>query len=154
MLFGADCACGNQECQEETAVSLARIVVTVALVVFAASCGAKYAAQTRLDETLLWYRTALERGDVEATGMLAADSIAPEYLQRARAAKDVRIVECRVLKVDYVEAAGEAEVTLEIEYYSLETLKARKIREVQKWVYVGDKSSAPWKLTTVLPRLK
>jgi hypothetical protein len=131
--------------------SFARLAAVVVLIVSSGGCGAKYVAQTSLDETLEWYRAVLEKGEFDATGLLAADSIAREYQERARAAKDTRIVWCRILKVDYLEGAGEAEATIEVEYYSLLTLKAKTVRWIQKWVYHGDRGSSRWRLMTPLP---
>lgn len=135
-------------------MNLRLVVVAAALLVFAGGCGAKHVAQNRLDETLTWYQAMLEKGDFEATALLASDSIARDYQERAQAAKDVRVVGCRVLRVDHLEGSGEAEVAMELEYYSLLTLKARTIRLAQKWVYFEDRGASPWRLTTLLPEFK
>lgn len=132
-------------------MNLVRLAVVVMLLAFAGGCGVKQSAQSGLEETLEWYRIVLEKGEFEATGLLAADSIAQEYQERARAAKDTRIVWCRILSVYYLEGSGEAEATLEVEYYSLVTLKAKTIHWKQQWVYAGDKGSSRWRLKTLLP---
>jgi hypothetical protein len=134
-------------------VNLGRLAVLVTLLAVLGACGTKYVAQSRLDETLRWYQSMLEKGDFEATGLLASDSIAQDYQDRARGARDVRVVGCRILRVDYVEATCEADVTIEIEYYSLQTLKAKTIRQLQKWACSGDKGSHGWRLMTLLPVL-
>jgi hypothetical protein len=130
-------------------MNLTRVVVMVTLVACFVGCGTKHVAQNRLDETLAWYQRMVEKGDLEATVLLASDSIAGEYLERSRGAREARVIECRILRVDYSVTGEEADVSVEVEYYSLSTLKVKKTREMQKWVYTRDASSSRWRLMTV-----
>ena len=126
-------------------------LLLIAFGLAAGGCSTEYAVHSRLDNTLTQYTDLLERSDYEGTSFFAAPAVAEEYQWKVEAAKNVQVLHCQTLRVNYDEPRGVAEVLVEIEYYSLRTLKVRTIRDNQRWIYVKGNGSPQWKLMTPLP---
>jgi hypothetical protein len=131
---------------------------TFYLVVFVAigliTCSTRYAVREEFEEGLKRYNNMLVFNELDAASLFVTESLSDEFMSRVEAAKDVRVVDYRIVSTKYDEAKGEAEVKVEIDYYSLSSLKVKTLLDTQKWVYVKEKGKKQWRLMSILPEFR
>lgn len=99
---------------------------------------------TRYNDLVRWHK-------LDAAALFPADAISEEFRTRAKAAKNVRVVDYRVVRMNYDTQRNEALVHVEIDYYTLNANRLRSLIDTQKWAYVTADGIAQWKLMSLLP---
>ena len=125
------------------------IVMMIAAVVSA--CSSRQAIRGEFEFSVKKYNDMIRWHDMSSAVSFAADSLGEEFMARVKAAKDVQVVEYRILKTKYNEAQGEAEVLVEIDYYRLSSNRLMTLVDVQKWAYIFEGGEKHWKLVSLLP---
>ena len=87
----------------------------------------------------------------EESSLFSADSISAGYRERLKAAKNVAVVDYRVINIKYDEKKIEAEVKVEIDYYKRSTLSLKTVTDNQKWAYQVKEGKGLWRLMSLLP---
>ena len=97
------------------------------------------------------YNELVRWNQLEEASLFPADSISAGYRERLKAAKNVAVVDYRVMHIEYDEKKKEAEVKVEFEYYRHSTLSLKTIIDNQKWAYQEKDSKGHWRLMSLLP---
>ena len=125
----------------------------VLLIVALGSCST-YTAGEKLDETTREYGIIVRWEKFGTASVFAASSIRDEFEKRVKDARNVEVVDYRVINVEYDEAKKKATVNVEISYYMLASNEVRTLIDKQIWVYGEEKGSKRWRLMTLLPEFK
>ncbi len=122
------------------------------LVIVLAGCQTIFGSAEKLDDATRDYQRMVRWQEMERAVLTYVDTEARElYSKRIVAAKEVNIVDYRIVSVDCNEKKGEADVRVSIEYFRLPSATVRTVEDLQKWRYVGDNKGGGWRLTTPLP---
>jgi len=97
------------------------------------------------------YNELVRWHQLEEASLFPADSISAEYRERLKDAKNVAVVDFRVMDIKYDEKKKEAEAKVEIDYYRHSTLSLKTIMDNQKWAYQKKEGNGHWRLMSLLP---
>jgi len=132
----------------EILISLLPIVLVIAL----ATCAPTQSSiREELNESITKYNDLVRWHKLDAAGLFPADAISEEFRTRAKAAKNVRVVDYRVVRMNYDTERNEAAVQVEIDYYTLTANRLKSLIDSQKWAYVTENGIKQWKLMSLLP---
>lgn len=113
-----------------------------------------YLIRGQFDKSLEAYNQSLRWLEWGNASLYTKDSIQEEYKTRTAAAKDVRIVDYRIVNKTYNAEKREAIVEVEIDYYKIFSLTIRTLRDTQKWTYMDENGTKGWRLTSLLPEFR
>ncbi|HXX54455.1 MAG TPA: hypothetical protein VEI28_07810 [Thermodesulfovibrionales bacterium] len=130
-----------------------RIVLLPAVLIVALVACAPTQSDVReeLNQSITKYNDFVRWHKLDAAGVFSADAISEEFRTRAKAAKNVRVVDYRVVRMNYDMQTNEALVQVEIDYYTLTTNILKSLIDNQKWAYVTEDGVKQWKLMSILP---
>ena len=128
------------------------IIAALALALALTSCS--HNLREEFDTSLSKYNNLLSRNDLGSANLFAANSIREEFITRAAALKDVRIIDYRIVNIRYTEEKHRASVDVEISYYNLYSNKVKSLQDLQEWAYSEENGAKGWRLTSVLPEFK
>lgn len=123
------------------------LLIATALV----SCATQKNIREDLEKNFKNYNELVRWRQFEDASSYPADSISREYQARLKAAKNVIVVDCRIMNVKYDEKENKAEVKVEIDYYLLSSSRLRTVTDNQKWAYQGKEGKGLWRLMSLLP---
>jgi len=123
-------------------------VLVIALVTCAPT---QTAIREELNESITKYNDLVRWHKLDAARLFPADAISEEFSTRAKAAKNVRVVDYRVVRMNYDMQTNEALVQVEIDYYTLTANRLRSLIDNQKWAYVTENGIKQWKLMSLQP---
>jgi hypothetical protein len=115
------------------------------------SCNAQRNIKADFEKNVKNYNESVRWHQFESASLFPADSIAGEYKERARKASNAEVVDYRIVTVKYDDMRKEAEVKVEIDYYTLSSSKVRTLVDIQKWVYQEKEGIGLWRLMSLLP---
>lgn len=115
------------------------------------ACSTHLAMRKQLDESITKYNKLLSIQSFDAAGFFAAETIAKEFSARTKAAKNIKVVDHRIVRVKYEEETGKAEVEVEIQYYTISSYQLKTLLDIQKWAYITGNSTKQWRLISLLP---
>lgn len=104
-----------------------------------------------LNQSVTQYNDFVRWHKMDAAGAFLADAVSEEFRTRAKAAKNVRVVDYRVVRMNYDMERNEALVQVEIDYYTFTANRLRSLIDNQKWAYVTEGGIKQWKLMSFLP---
>jgi hypothetical protein len=129
-------------------ISLLPAIVVMVLV----SCAPTSSSiREELNESIARYNDLVRWHKLDAAGLFPADAISEEFRTRAKAAKNVRVVDYRIVRMNYDTQRNEAMVQVEIDYYTLTENRLKSLIDSQKWAYVTEGEIKQWKLMSLLP---
>jgi hypothetical protein len=108
----------------------------------------------KLDKTFRAYGNIIRWEKFETASLFAASSIHDEFEKRVKDAKNVVVVDYRIINVEYGEGGKKVTVNAEISYHTLSSNLVRTLIDKQIWVYGEEKGSKQWRLLTLLPEFK
>lgn len=124
------------------------LLVTAALV----SCATpEKSGREDFDKTFMNYNEFVRWHRFEDASLFTAGAISEKYKERLEMAKSVKVVDYRVLNVNFDEKRKEAEVRIEMDYYTLSSPKLRTVVDKQRWAYEGEEGKGEWRLMSLLP---
>ncbi len=121
------------------------------IAVVLASCSSQRSIKADFDNNIRNYNEMLRWHQLEEASLFPADSIYAGYRERMKSAKNVAVVDYRVMDIKYDEKKKEAEVKVEIDYYRQSTLSLKTIIDDQKWTYQEKEGKGLWRLMSLLP---
>ncbi len=125
-----------------------------ALLVFSLSACGSYGIRGKLDQSVNRYNDLVREQKLDAAGLFVSGPLAKEFSARAEAARKVKIVDYRIMAMKYDEKKSEAEVKVEVDYYSLSTYLMKTLVDIQQWAYREEGGTKKWRLTSLLPEFK
>ena len=138
---------GNSKERNPMKTLLFSLLIATAL----ASCITQRSIQADFEKNFRNYNEMLRSHQFEEAGLFPAESISAEYWDRLKAAKNVAVVDYRVMDIKYDEKKKEAEAKVEIDYYKHSTLSLKTIIDNQKWAYQEKEGNGLWRLTSLPP---
>jgi|OpeIllAssembly_1097287.scaffolds.fasta_scaffold87873_1 hypothetical protein len=123
------------------------LFITAALV----SCATEKSFREDFDKVFMGYNDLLRWHKLEDLGLFPVDSISEKYRERLEMAKDVKVVDYRIMNVTFDDKKKEAAVKIELDYYTLSWPTIRTVVDNQKWAYKGEKDKGEWRLMSLLP---
>ena len=115
------------------------------------SCSTQMSIKTEFEKNFRSYNELVRWHQLEEASLFPADSISAGYRERLQAAKNVAVVDFRVLDIKYDEKKKEAEAKVEIDYYRHSTLSLKTVIDNQKWAYQEKEGRGHWRLMSLLP---
>jgi len=143
----------NHEMAESIGRSMRLFLFFVLLMAALGSCST-YMAGKNLDETSRAYGDIVRWEKFETASVFAASSIRDEFEKRVKDARNVEVLDYRVINVEYDEAKKKATVNVEISYRMLSSTVVRTLIDKQIWSYGEEEGSKRWRLMTLLPEFK
>ena len=128
------------------------LFAVLALALALTSCS--HNLREEFDASLSKYNDLLSRNELGAANLYAANSIREEFINRAAALKDERIVDYKIINIRYAEEKRRASVDVEISYYNLYHNKVKSLQDIEEWTYSEENGAKGWRLTSVLPEFK
>jgi len=130
----------------------ALLVFITALIL--SSCSYFADIRGNFDESQVRYNNLFRWNELESASMFAADSVRKESIARTLAAKNVRIVDSRVIGTRYDAEKNKATVEVEVDYHFLSTARVKTLRDTQEWAYIEERGAKGWRLMSPLPEFK
>jgi len=115
------------------------------------SCSTQRSIKAEFEKNFRNYNELVRWHQYEEVSLFPAESISAGYRERLKAAKNVAVVDYRVMDIKYDEKKNEAEVKVEIDYYKLSTLSVKTVIDNQKWAYQEKEGKGRWRLMSLLP---
>jgi len=124
--------------------------------VIISACSTLTSIREDLDNTVITYNDLLRRGEFSRAKNFVDQSQKEDFEARAKAAKNVRIVDYRIVNADFEAARGEQIVEVEFDYYISPAYIVKTIIDEQKWSYVSTEKEKKkqWRLITTLPEFR
>lgn len=116
-----------------------------------AACMPTMVVRTEFNDSINRYNKFLSSQSFDGASFFASESIAKEYSARVKAAKNIKVVDNRIARVQYSEENGTAQVEVEMDYYSFSSYKMKTLVDIQKWAYVTEGGFKHWRLMSPLP---
>jgi hypothetical protein len=116
-----------------------------------ASCSTQMSIKADFEKNFKSYNELVRWNQLEEASLFPADSISVGYRERLKDAKNVAVVDYRVMHIEYDEKKKEAEVKVEIDYYKRSTLSLKTVIDNQKWAYQEKEGKGYWRLMSLLP---
>lgn len=132
------------------------IVLLLSTIVLTACINRLEVFREDLQNTVIEYNDLLRWGEFNKAKLYTDSSIREEFEARAKAARNVKIVDYRILSTDFEADKGEQIVEVEFDYYTSLTNVVKTLLDKQKWsfVYVKEEKKKRWRLMTPLPEFK
>ena len=115
------------------------------------SCATEQSAREDFDKLSMDYNDLLRWHRFEDAALFPSDTISEKYRERMEMAKDVKVVDYRIVNVSFDEKKKEALIKIELDYYTLSSPKLRTVTDNQRWVYEGEVGKGAWRLMSLLP---
>jgi hypothetical protein len=106
------------------------------------------------DESLKKYNDLFRWNALDAASTFAADSVREDFIARTKSAKNVRIIDSRIMSEMYDETKRKASVDVEIEYYILSSVRVKTIHVTEEWGYLEQKGVKGWRLMSLFPEFR
>jgi hypothetical protein len=127
-------------------------VITLGIVVALAACGPKL--RDELDQSLNRYGDLFRWNELDATSLFAADSLRPDFIVRTKAAKNVKVIDYRIIGARYDGKKRKASVEVEIDYYLVSSATVKTLRDTEEWAYREERGVKGWRLMSLLPEFR
>lgn len=131
-----------------------RTVLSILVVIAFTACSTHMASHETFQMSVDRYNELLSEQKFDAARLFASDTIAEEFNIRAKAAKNIKVIAYHIVNAKYEESKGEAEIEVEIEYYTLSSYRLKALLDIQKWAYVTEKGTKQWRLMSLLPEFR
>lgn len=126
----------------------------VIIIILLTACATQDTLRGELIQSVKQYNDMLRWHKLDTAGIFAIDSLSEEFRTRVEAAKNINVVDYRIIGVKYDETKNEAEVRVEIDYYNISSNTLKNLKDNQKWAYVEEAGSKQWRLKSLLPEFK
>jgi len=127
------------------------VLLGMMVVVTLASCSSHLSMMNQFDESVNRYNKLLSSQSFDAAGIFSSETLSKEFSERIKAAKNIKVVDHRIVRIKYDQGKETAEVEVEIQYYTLSSYQLKTLIDVQKWAYVTENGVKQWRLMSLLP---
>lgn len=109
-----------------------------------------------LRDTVIAYNDFLRWSEFNKAKYFVDESLRQEFESRAKAMKDVKIADYRIVNADFEAEKGDQIVEVEFDYYICPAYVVKTLVDKQKWsyVYIGREKKKHWRLMTLLPEFE
>lgn len=131
-----------------------RTVILGILVIALTACSTHMASHETFQMSVDRYNELLSEQKFDTARLFASETIAEEFSVRVKAAKNIKVMGYHIVNAKYEESKGEAEIEVEIEYYTLSSYRLKALLDIQKWAYVTENGTKQWRLMSLLPEFR
>jgi len=120
------------------------------------ACSSLKSFREELKDTVIAYNDLLRWNEFNKAKNFVDESLRQEFEARAKAAKNVKIADYRILNADFEAEKGEQIVEVEFDYYISPVYLVKTLVDKQKWsyVYIQKEKKKRWRLISLLPEFK
>ena len=131
------------------------LLLCVSLAIVSA-CSSLKSFREELKDTVIAYNDLLRWNEFNKAKNFVDESLRQEFEARAKAAKNVKIADYRILNADFEAEKGEQIVEVEFDYYISPVYLVKTLVDKQKWsyVYIQKEKKKRWRLITPLPEFR
>ncbi|MBI1921400.1 MAG: hypothetical protein HYS23_10025 [Geobacter sp.] len=116
------------------------------------ACTALLDLEGKLNKTSREYNEMVRWQELESACQSHVDKeLREECLKRADAARDVKVADYRVVRVERSPSGKEATILVQIEYYIPPSATLKTLDDLQKWRYKNGESGEGWRLVSLPP---
>ncbi len=119
-----------------------------------AACAVFTDVRQEFEQSSWAYNELLRWHDYSKAGLFIKESLREEFEARVKKASNVVVLDYKVVDMTCDTKKGEAEVTVEIDYYVSPSTRVKTLQDNQKWSYVEVNGKKKWRLVTLLPEFK
>jgi hypothetical protein len=132
------------------------VLVLCVLIVIVSACSTLTSLREELDDTVMAYNDLLRWGEFNKAKNFADESVRQEFEAKAKATKNIKIADYRILDAYFEAEKGEQIVEVEFDYYISPAYLVKTLVDKQKWSYIsiGKENKKQWRLMTPLPEFK
>lgn len=132
------------------------ILLLCVSILIVSACSTLTSIREDLDNTVITYNDLLHRGEFNLAKNLVDQSKWQEFEARAKTAKNVKVVDYRIVNANFEVEKGEQMVEVEFDYYTSPAYIVKTLIDKQKWfyVYVEQEKKRQWRLMSPLPEFK
>lgn len=106
----------------------------------------------QLDKSSKAYQKMIRWNELEKAEVLfPPEGLREEFKRKVDAARDVKITDIRVKKMECFPERGEATVIMDIDYYREPSVTLKTVEDKQEWKYVNEGGNEIWRLMTLPP---
>ncbi len=124
------------------------------LLVLALSACSAYFLRDDFDQSLDRYNHLVRWHDLDAASLFVTEPLLKQYQARASAARDIRIVDYRIVRTNFDAERRTASVEIEIDYYHVASNRLKTMHDKQEWAYLEETGTKRWRLMSLLPEFK
>lgn len=128
------------------------LLAIILMVISLTACS--HNVREEFDQSLRQYNDMFRWNELDTASMFVADSLREDFIARAKAANNLRIVDSRIVGARYDEKKHEASVDVRIDYYLISSARVKTLRDTQKWAYREERGVKGWRLMSPLPEFK
>jgi hypothetical protein len=138
-------------------MKLFRLVLLLAALFILPGCNSwrNYRLADEFNDSSSGYLALVRWQELDKGGLaFVAKPLREEFRKRVAAAGKVKVVDYRVRNLECRPEKGEAEVTVEWDYYAPPSTRLKTLEDIQKWRYEKVDGISGWVLGTLLPEFK
>ncbi|HUK99508.1 MAG TPA: hypothetical protein VLX29_01490 [Nitrospirota bacterium] len=131
------------------------VILQIMFTILVAACSNYvYDLRGKFDESVTKYNSLYRWNELDKAGLFVADPIRDAFMARTKESKNVKIVEYRILSIQYDGEMRKATVETEIDYYLASTSRMKTLRDTQEWAYIEQRGIKGWRLLSLVPEFK
>lgn len=132
------------------------VLVLCVFITIVSACSTLSSLRGDLDDTVIAYNDLLRGSEYNKAKYFVSEFIQQDFEARAKAAKDVKITDYRIVNADFKVERSEQIVEVEFDYYLSPVCLVKTLVDKQKWSYVYgvQEKKKRWRLMTTLPEFK
>ncbi len=135
-------------------VKMRTVILGILVVIALTACSTHMASHETFQMSVDRYNELLSEQKFDTARLFASETIAEEFSVRVKATKNIKVMGYHIVNVKYEESKGEAEIEVEIEYYTLSSYRLKALLDIQKWAYVTENGTKQWRLMSLLPEFR
>jgi len=137
-------------------LKMRNILLLCISVAIMSACGTLKSLREDLKDTVVAYNDSIRWGQYIKAEHFVDDSVRQEFEARAKAAKNVKIADYRIMNTDFEAEKGEQIVEVEFDYYISPVYQVKTLVDEQKWsyIFVEREKAKQWRLMTPLPEFR
>ncbi|HAM50093.1 MAG TPA: hypothetical protein DCP92_05130 [Nitrospiraceae bacterium] len=132
-----------------------KVLLSLVSVMVLTGCAVNsYLVQKEFNKSLDAYNDSLRWRDWDNASLFTTTTNQQEFKTRVAAAKDVRMVDYRIVNMKYDAESHKATADVEIDYYMVFSYTMKTLHDKQMWEYLDEKGTKGWKVVSLLPEFK
>ncbi|WP_243369872.1 hypothetical protein [Geotalea sp. SG265] len=131
-----------------------RMALLAGLLLVFSGCTLDYVVKDNFEKTSRSYATMLRWQEFEGAVAFVDAPLRDDYRKRIESAREIRVLDSRVLSKDCDVNTKKGEVVMELDYTINPSMTVKTVSDLQKWRYFDEGEKRGWRLESLLPEFK
>ena len=131
-----------------------RILLLAASLLVFSGCNSGYFVKENFDRTSKSYSNMLRWHEFDTAAAYVDTTLLEEYRERVEAAREVSILDLRILNAECDPENRTAQVLVQLDYNISPSATVKTVTDLQKWRYLSEGENKGWRLESLLPEFK